>query len=175
MTRTTRKYPGAAIAAGAIGGLLGAWFKLGWEVTWPPRAPDRIPEPMVLVTMFTHVPTPVWASLVIHFTFSILSGIAYGALVEFFPIVAIGAGVGFGLAIWIGAHELVMPLIGLTPPTWALPASEQGSEFFGHALWGLVIGVFFVYFRGKFARPAVMTIRGEYTAKVPVAERVDVY
>ena len=92
MTRTTRKYPGAAIAAGAIGGLLGAWFKLGWEVTWPPRAPDRIPEPMVLVTMFTHVPTPVWASLVIHFTFSILSGIAYGALVEFFPIVAIGAG-----------------------------------------------------------------------------------
>jgi len=175
MTRTTRKYPGAAIAAGAIGGLLGAWFKLGWEVTWPPRAPDRIPEPMVLVTMFTHVPTPVWASLVIHFAFSILSGIAYGALVEFFPIVAIGAGVGFGLAIWIGAHELVMPLMGLTPPTWALPASEQGSEFFGHALWGLVIGVCYEYFHGAFVRSARTATRDENAIRVPIAETVDVY
>ncbi len=175
MIRASKNYPGAAIAAGAIGGLLGAWFKLGWEVTWPPRAPDRIPEPMVLVTMFTHVPTPAWASLVIHFAFSILSGMAYGLLVEFFPIVAIGAGVGFGLAVWIGAHELVMPLIGLTPAAWALPASEQGSEFFGHALWGLVIGVFCAYFRGTFVRPALMTIRDEYTVRVPIAEEIDVY
>jgi putative membrane protein len=175
MIRSSKKHPGAAVLAGAIGGLLGAWFKLGWEVTWPPRALDRIPEPMVLVSMFTHVPTPVWVSLIIHFAFSILSGIAYGALVEFFPIVALGAGVAFGLAIWIGAHEIVMPLMGLTPPSWALPASEQGSEFFGHALWGLVIGVSFYYFRTMFVSPALMTVRDEFTVRAPVAERIDVY
>lgn len=170
-----RKHPGAAIVAGAIGGLMGAWFKLGWEVTWAPRAANRIPEPMVLVTMFTHAPTPVWASLVIHFTFSILSGIAFGALVEFFPIVALGAGVAFGLAIWIGAHEFVMPLMGLTPPTWQLPASEQGSEFFGHALWGLVIAVFYTYFRARFVKPErVRSVRGDHIV-TPFAESLEVY
>jgi putative membrane protein len=170
-----RKYPGAAMAAGAIGGLIGAWFKLGWEVTWPPRALDRIPEPMVLVTMFTHIPTPVWQSLVIHFAFSIIAGIAYGALVEFFPIVALGAGVAFGLVIWIGAHEVIMPLLGLTPAAWALPASEQGSEFFGHALWGLVIGVFSSYFRMRFVEPIPATLRDAATSPMPVAENVAIY
>jgi putative membrane protein len=152
MTVLHRKYPGAAILAGAIGGLFGAWFKLGWEVTWPPRAIGRIPEPMVLVSIFTHVPTPVWISYVIHFSFSILAGMAYGALVEYVPIVALGTGVVFGLAIWVGAHEIVMPVIGLTPSTWDLPPNEQASEFFGHALWGLVIGVFFSFYRARFVK-----------------------
>jgi uncharacterized membrane protein YagU involved in acid resistance len=110
---------------------------------------------MVLVSMFTHVPTPVWISYVIHFTFSILSGVAYGALVEYFPIVALGTGVAFGLAIWVGAHEVVMPALGLTPATWDLPLNEQASEFFGHASWGLVIGVFFGFYRSRFAKADV--------------------
>jgi putative membrane protein len=88
----------------------------------------------------------------VHFTFSILSGVAYGALVEFFPIVAIGMGVGFGIVIWVGAHLFVMPLMGLTPPTWQLPVSEDLSEFFGHAVWGFVIEVFRHDFRRRFIR-----------------------
>jgi len=174
-TRLFKKHPGAAIVAGAIGGLIGGWFKLGWEVTWPPRAADRIPEPMILVSMFTHVPTPVWVSYIIHFTFSILSGVAYGALVEYLPIVALGAGVAFGLAIWIGAHEIIMPWMGLTPPTWQLPANEQGSEFFGHALWGLVIGVFTAYFRRRFVRSEALPMRDPGDTRPPVAESVAVY
>jgi putative membrane protein len=158
----------AAMCAGAIGGLIGAWFKLGWEVTWSPRAAGRIPEPQVLVTMFTHTPTPAWISLAIHFSFSILCGVAYGTLVEFVPVVAVGLGVGFGIAVWIGAHEIVMPLIGLTPPTWLLPASEQGSEFFGHALWGLVIGVFFVVCRNRFVKREPVA-RATTVPDIPIA------
>jgi|GEM_PF-1924677 len=176
MTVLHRKHPGAAILAGAIGGLFGAWFKLGWEVTWPPRATGRIPEPMVLVSMFTHVPTPVWVSYVIHFTFSILSGIAYGALVEYFPIVALGTGVAFGLAVWVGAHEIVMPAMGLTPPTWQLPLNEEGSEFIGHALWGLVIGVFFSFYRSRFSKAVVpLGRRNLEPIRIPVAESVAVF
>jgi putative membrane protein len=164
------------MAAGALGGFIGAWFKLGWEVTWPPRAADRIPEPMVLVSMFTHVATPVWQSYVIHFGFSILSGVAYGALVEFFPLVALGAGVAFGLLVWIGAHEIVMPLLRLTPPAWQLPANEQGSEFFGHALWGWVIGVFYAYYRPRLAKGerVAAPLQGE-PPRIPVAESVAVF
>ncbi len=152
LKRLTRKYPGAAIGAGAIGGFIAAFFKLGWEVPFPPRAPDRIPEPAVLITMFTHAPTTNIEGWIVHFTFSILSGVAYGALVEFFPIVAIGMGVGFGIVIWVGAHLFVMPLMGLTPPTWQLPVSEDLSEFFGHAVWGFVIEVFRHDFRRRFIR-----------------------
>jgi putative membrane protein len=102
--------------------------------------------------MFTHVPTTDIEGWIVHFTFSILSGAAYGALVEFFPLAAIGMGVGFGLAIWAGAHLIVMPLMGLTPPTWKLPASEDLSESFGHAVWGFVIEVFRHDFRRRFIK-----------------------
>jgi putative membrane protein len=176
MTALHHKQPGAAILAGAIGGLFGAWFKLGWEVPWPPRAVGRIPEPMVLVSMFTHAPTPLWVSYVIHFSFSVLSGIAYGALVEYVPIVALGSGVAFGIAIWVGAHEIVMPAMGLTPATWDLPLNEQGSEFFGHALWGLVIGVFFSFYRTRLAKPvSPPTKRVLEPIRIPVAESVAVF
>ena len=151
MQAFSRRRPGAAVLAGALGGLIGAWFKLGWEVPWPPRTPERLPEPAVLVSLFTHVATPVWQVTAVHFTFSILAGMAYGALVEFFPIVSLWTGVAFGLAVWVGAHEIVMPLMHLTPATWRLPPNEQASEFFGHALWGWVIGVFVGYYRPRLA------------------------
>ena len=149
--RATRRYA-AGLLAGSIGGFVSGFVKLGWEVPWPPRAPGRIPEPQVLVSLFTHHPTPGWVSLVIHFTFSTLAGAAYGLIAEILPIVTLGTGVAFGLAIWIGAHELVMPWIGLTPPALQLPASEQGSEFFGHALWGWVIAIFYDDLRRRFTR-----------------------
>ena len=142
-----------AFVAGSIGGLVAGFLKLGWEVPWPPRAPGRIPEPQVLVSLFTHHPTPAVVSLVIHFTFSILMGTAYALLAEIFPIITLGMGVAFGLAIQIGAHELIMPMIGLTPATWLLPASEQGSEFLGHILWGFTIGVFYEALRRRLTAP----------------------
>lgn len=153
--RSTRR-PAAALLAGAIAGLIAGFLKLGWEVPWPPRAPGRIPEPQVLVSLFTHHPTPNWVSLVIHFAFSILMGIAYGLLAEILPIVTLGLGVAFGLAIQIGAHEIIMPLIGLTPATWLLPASEQGSEFLGHILWGFTIGVIYSDLRRRFTTPKAL-------------------
>ena len=161
--------------AGAIGGLFGAWFKLGWEVLWPPRAAGRLPEPMVLVSMFTHAATPAWASYAIHFAFSILAGVAFGALVEYVPLVAFGAGAAFGIAVWIGAHEIVMPLFGLTPPTWSLPANEQGSEFFGHALWGVVIGVFYSFYRARFQPADRRTTHDTQPVPIPIPESVTVY
>ncbi len=155
----SKRHMMVGMMAGAVGGLFGGWFKLGWEVIWPPRAADRIPEPAVLVTLFTHAPTSAAIGFVIHFTFSILSGIAYGALVEVLPIVALGTGAIFGLAIWVGAHEVIMPLMGLTPPTWLLPANEQGSEFFGHALWGFVIGALYEDLRRRWTRRVVRPIQ----------------
>jgi len=62
----------------------------------------------------------------------------------------------FGFAVWLGAHEFVMPWIGLTPPVWSLPADEQLAECFGHMFWGLAIGVFYEYFRRRWATDEVL-------------------
>ena len=158
VTRASSRQLGAANLAGGLGGLIATWFKFGWDDFWPPRAPGRVPEPQVLLTMFTHHPTSIATSHLISFTFSILSGIAYGVLVEFLPIVSLGTGLAFGFAVWIGAHEVVMPLLGLTPPTWDLPANEQGAELFGHVLWGFVIGVFYENFRHRWVEPVSLSV-----------------
>jgi putative membrane protein len=70
-------------------------------------------------------------------------------------------GVGVGIALWIGAHLIVMPLMGLTPPTAQLPASEDLSEFFGHAVWGFVIEVFRHDFRRRFIKAGHPTMSDE--------------
>ncbi len=175
MNRVLRKYPGAAIAAGAIAGFVAAWFQRGWEDTWPTHAISRISESMiVLVTVLTHAPAPAWAADVTHFAFSILSGVVYGVLVEFFPEVALGAGAVFGVLIWVSAHEIIMPLMRLARSPWDLPLNQQAYEVVGHALWGLVIGVFFWYFRSRFVKPVALTTVNQ-TMRLPVAESVAVY
>jgi putative membrane protein len=175
MNRVSRKYPGAAIAAGAIAGLVAAWFQRGWDDTWPPLAIGRISESMIaLVTVFTHAPAPAWAAFVMLLAFSILCGAAYGILVEFFPVVALGAGAVFGVLIWVGAHDIIMPLMRLARPPWDLPLNQQAYEVVGHALWGLVIGVFFWYFRSRVVKPVALSTVNQ-PMRIPVAESVAVY
>ncbi len=95
-------------------------------------------------------------SLVVHFSFSVVFGALYGGMIEIFPAVAIGLGTVYGLGVWVGAHEIVMPWMGLTPPTWELPWPEQASEFFGHAVWGFTIEIFRSYFRACFSKAVAL-------------------
>ena len=144
-----------AVLAGALGGLVGTWTKFGWDTFWPPRPAGRLPEPQVLLSLFTHQPSSIQASHTVSFIFSICFGMLYGVSAEFLPYIAFADGLLFGFAIWLGAHELIMPLIGLTPPTWKLSANEQFAELFGHLVWGLVIGVFCRIFRTSRGFPRV--------------------
>lgn len=47
----------------------------------------------------------------------------------------------FGFLCYIGAHVIVMPLIGLVPPLVQIPFDEQVSELFGHLWWLWIIEV----------------------------------
>ena len=173
VSRPSMRHRGAAIFAGGLGGLIATWFKFGWDVFWPPRAAGRIPEPEMLVSMFTHHPTSLVTSHLVSFLFSILSGVAYGALVEVFPPVALGSGLAFGFAVWLGAHEFIMPWIGLTPPVWDLPANEQLAECFGHMFWGLALGVFYGYFRRRWATDEPRPPAAKASLGIPGACNVD--
>lgn len=141
---SNRKY-GLAIFLGLVGGILSGIVKLGWEVMFPPRTVDRMTPPQVLLEdigvnvqdMVYHYSGILlnYGNFIIHFLFSIGCTIFYCVVAEIWPKVKLWQGCAFGLLFWFGAHILIMPLMGLTPPALSLPFDEQLSEIFGHMIW----------------------------------------
>ena len=74
-----------------------------------------------------------------HWLFSILSGAFHGVLVEASPSLERSQGIPFGLAIWIGMHEILLPLTKATPSLGKLPRSEQLNECITHCAYGFTV------------------------------------
>jgi putative membrane protein len=143
-TLPSRRRVNVALFVGVIAGIISGFVKLGWEVLFPPRVPSRTPEPTVLLhqlgisanSTYTFSSVHIaWATLVIHFGFSIALALLYVVIAEYNPKIKLWMGAAFGVAVWIGAHLIVMPILGLTPGTFHLPFDENLSEFFGHIVW----------------------------------------
>lgn len=66
----------------------------------------------------------------IHFAFGAATGGIYGVLAEIAPKTASGAGLPFGLAVWLGADETALPALGLTK----LPDYPLGQHIRGLAM-----------------------------------------
>jgi putative membrane protein len=133
--------------AGAIGGVAGGAVKLVCEAIVPPRPPDREPPPGVLAAKIARRADgrtlskmqKQRAATTAHWTFSILSGAVHGALVEAMPSLEKSEGIPFGLAIWIGMHEILLPLTRATPSLRKLPLSEQLNECVTHCVYGVSV------------------------------------
>ena len=72
-----------------------------------------------------------------HWLFSFGVGAIYGVAAEFFPIVRIGYGAGFGLVVLLLTHETMLPLLGFSLPWSQIPLKEHASEAFTHILFGV--------------------------------------
>lgn len=152
MTKPSHRRYSLAVIIGIISGLISGVVKLGWEVMFPPRTLDRITPPQVLwekigvqvdnMTYQFSGMTINYANFIIHFGFSIVCAIIYCVVAEIWPKVKLWQGCAAGLVFWFGAHILIMPLMGLTPPALDLPFDEQISEIFGHILWMWAIEIF---------------------------------
>lgn len=135
------------IVAGGAGGLVGAGAKLLGELVLPPRAPGEPIPPAVAVSRllesFSGSPLlpekEMVAIQLLHWSFSIGIGAAYGALAEIYPRATLGHGVAFGLALCLLTHESVLPLFGFSLPLAAIPLQEHVSELATHALFGLCV------------------------------------
>jgi uncharacterized membrane protein YagU involved in acid resistance len=79
ITRPALRHKGSAILAGGFGGLIGTCFKFGWDAFWPPRVAGRIPEPEVLVSMFTHHATSLNTSHLISLVSKTAVTLSYSA------------------------------------------------------------------------------------------------
>ena len=139
--------PGAALVAGVVAGLSSGAIKMGWESLFPPRKPDREVPPVTFLKQrgidpdrYTYtfngntVPLGV---LAVHFGFSVATVAAYSLAAEILPRTKLWAGAAYGIGVFVVAHEIVLPRLGLTPKASELPVEEHGSEFVGHVLWML--------------------------------------
>ena len=135
------------MVAGAIGGLAGAVVKLLCEKIAPPRTPDREPPPGVLAANLVRAASGrelspqrmATVALAVHWTFSTVMSAMYGALAARSKRARFAGGIGFGLALWVGFHEIALPLLRATPPLAELPVGEQVNECISHAIFGATV------------------------------------
>jgi uncharacterized membrane protein YagU involved in acid resistance len=133
--------------AGALGGIVGAAVKLACEAVVPPRPPGREPPPGILAADLRRsidgrelsADEKQRAAMSAHWLFSVLSGALYGALLETNVSIAALEGAPLGFALWLGLHEIALPLLHATPPLRELPLSEQLNEFVTHGLYGFSV------------------------------------
>ena len=78
------------------------------------------------------------ASNIVHYAFGASVGAVYGGVAELVPRVTMMAGVPFGLAVWLGAHVVTVPALGLAEPPTRQPRAKEGLELLLHVVYGAV-------------------------------------
>ncbi len=72
----------------------------------------------------------------VHFGFGGAVGAAYGAAAELAPEVTTGYGIPFGIAVWLGAHVIAVPALGLSKPVTESSIPKEATELAAHFLYG---------------------------------------
>ena len=78
------------------------------------------------------------AGPLMHYAFGVISGACYGALRETAPAAGLTRGGRYGLAVWLSADQLALPLTGLSP--WPLPTSPRRTNaqlLLAHIVYGV--------------------------------------
>ena len=150
----------AHIIAGLVGGLAGSFAmehfqralgKISPDIGGAPggggqqyRKPQSEPSTYkaadVVACATTGAPLPARykpaAGSLVHYAFGGTVGAIYGAAAARDRAVARGAGLPFGIAVWVVADELGMPLAGLAKPPTAYPLKDHASAFAAHLVYG---------------------------------------
>lgn len=153
---TNRPNPLPDLLKGAVAGAIGVWaMDLVIEFMWAQEDPrtrdqERRARPGGLdpahvlanraaealgVQLRPKQPHP--AGIVAHYALGIVPGAAYGVLRKRTPVVGAGAGLLYGLAVFLIDDELLNPLIGASGPPTEYPWQAHARGLVGH----LVLGV----------------------------------
>jgi uncharacterized membrane protein YagU involved in acid resistance len=81
------------------------------------------------------------AGSIVHYAFGAGVGALYGGVAEIAPRVTVALGLPFGVSVWLGAHVIMVPALGLAPPPTRQAASKEALEFFLHLVYGAVTEV----------------------------------
>jgi len=78
------------------------------------------------------------AGTIIHYAFGASVGGLYGGLATVVPRVTVALGLPFGVAVWLGAHVIMVPALGLAAPPIRQPSLKEALEFVLHLVYGAV-------------------------------------
>jgi len=151
------------VAAGIVGGLAASWLMTRFHVALYGGGVTGVEEPQshrpvdggrhdpttkaadVAVTAVTSAPLTQEekrvAGPVVHYLFGASMGALYGGLAHVWPAASAGAGVPFGLGVWLLADEIALPALGLAEGPGAYPFSTHAEMLAAHAVFGLATHV----------------------------------
>lgn len=92
--------------------------------------------------LFHHQLTPEQKTIAgpaMHYLFGATMAATYSVVVEYWDTARVGWGLPFGAAVWLGAHVITVPALGLSEPiTHSAPAAEA-VEAAAHLVYGAVV------------------------------------
>jgi uncharacterized membrane protein YagU involved in acid resistance len=74
---------------------------------------------------------------VVHYAFGTLMGGLYGLVSEFDGNATAGTGAGFGIALFLAADEVAVPLMGLSEPPARTPLKSHAKALASHLVYGV--------------------------------------
>lgn len=144
----------AGLIAGAVGAgamsLVHKGLSAATSASRPPTAAaqqERDEDPTVKVAdaitrPLLHRPLPEdkkpLAGNLVHYAFGAGVGGLYGALATIMPRVTVARGLPFGVVVWLAAHVIMVPALGLAPPLTRQPSLKEASELVLHLVYGAV-------------------------------------
>jgi putative membrane protein len=78
------------------------------------------------------------ASNIVHYAFGAGVGALYGGFATVAPRVTMALGLPFGVVVWLGAHVIMVPALGLAASPTRQPLSKEALEFLLHLVYGAV-------------------------------------
>ena len=141
------------VVGGLLGGLVGA-AAMSAVHTWVSRAHPPEPPPVdrpaddatvkvadALSRALRRTPLPEDAKPVagslVHYAFGATTGLVHGFAAGVTRLAGAGGGLGFGAAVWLGAHVVTVPALGLAPSPRRQPRDQEGIELVLHLLFGV--------------------------------------
>jgi hypothetical protein len=151
MRIASRPNPRKGLRAGAVGGLI-ACFAMSqfhsafqnFESSDQDKQEDSTVKTASAVSqrLFHHELTPQEKKIAgpaVHYGFGASIATFYGAAVEILPVLRTGWGMPFGLAVWLGAHVITVPALGLSEPVTRSTPRREAVEFGAHVVYGGVL------------------------------------
>jgi len=81
-------------------------------------------------------------AVVNHFAYGAAMGAIYASGLEALDTKpSVANGVFFGLGVWAGSYQALLPLAGLFPPAHKQPAARNALMIAAHVVWGAALGL----------------------------------
>jgi uncharacterized membrane protein (UPF0136 family) len=76
------------------------------------------------------------AGQAVHYTFGTLMGVVYAVAAELLPETTSGGGTAFGTLLFLGAHEVAVPALRLSPPPTETAPTDHLQHWAAHVVYG---------------------------------------